>query len=49
MWGAYPTNYLTTDRQGFSDPRNIAVVDVDGIRCMELRVVSGKQRQTKAF
>jgi hypothetical protein len=42
MWGAYPTNYLTTDKQGFYDPANIAVVDVDGVRAMELRVVSGK-------
>jgi hypothetical protein len=29
MWSAYPTNHLTTDKQGFHDPRNIAVVDVD--------------------
>jgi hypothetical protein len=42
MWGAYPTNYLTTDKQGSYDPGNIAVVDVDGVRAMELRVVSGK-------
>jgi hypothetical protein len=41
MWGAYPTNYLTTDKQGFYDPGNIAVVDVDGTCAMELRVVSG--------
>jgi hypothetical protein len=41
MWGAYPTKYLTTGKQGFYDPGNIAVVDVDGTRAMELRVVSG--------
>ena len=46
MWGAYPTHYLTTDKQGFYDPKNIAVVDVDGTRCMELRVVSGKNNGT---
>ena len=46
MWSAYPTHYLTTDKQGFYDPKNIAVVDVDGIRCMELRVVSGKNNGT---
>jgi hypothetical protein len=46
MWGAYPTNYLTTDKQGFYDPKNIAVVDVDGTRAMELRVVSGKNNGT---
>src|SRR5688572_21250450 len=46
MCGTYPTNYLTTDKQGFYDPRNIAVVDVDGTRCMELRVVSGKTNGT---
>jgi hypothetical protein len=40
-WSAYPTNYLTTDKQGFYDPGNIAVVDVDGTRAMEIRVVSG--------
>jgi hypothetical protein len=39
MWGAYPTNYLMTGKQGFYDPGNIAVVDVDGTRAMELRVV----------
>jgi hypothetical protein len=38
----YPTHYLTSDKQGFYDPKNIAGVDGDGTRCMELRVVSGK-------
>jgi hypothetical protein len=42
MWGAYPTHYLTTDKQSFYDPANIAVVDVDGVRPMELRAVSGR-------
>ena len=46
MWGAYPEHYLTTDKQGFYDPDNIAVVDADGIRAMELRVVSGKNNGT---
>jgi hypothetical protein len=46
MWGAYPVQYQTTDKQGFYDPKNIAVVDVDGTRCMELRVVSGKTNGT---
>ena len=32
----------STDKKGIYDPANIAVVDVDGVRCMELRVVSGK-------
>ena len=42
MWGAYPTHYLTTVKQSFYDPANIAVVDVDGVRAMELRAVSGR-------
>jgi hypothetical protein len=46
MWSAYPDNYQTTDKRGFYDPDNIAVVDVDGTRAMELRVVSGKANGT---
>jgi hypothetical protein len=44
--GAYPEHYLTTDKKGFCDPDNIAAVDVDGVRAMELRVVSGKNNGT---
>ena len=32
--------------KGFYDPDNIAVVDVDGTRAMELRVVPGKANGT---
>lgn len=46
MWSAYPENYLSTDKKGFYDPDNIAVVDVNGTRAMELRVVSGKTNGT---
>jgi hypothetical protein len=46
MWGAYPEHYLTTDKKGFYDPDNIGVVDVDGVRAMELRVVSGNNNGT---
>jgi hypothetical protein len=45
FWSAYPENYLTTDKKGFYDP-DIAIVDVDGTRAMELRVVSGKTNGT---
>ena len=45
LWSAYPENYLTTDKKGFYDP-DIAIVDVDGTRAMELRVVSGKTNGT---
>jgi hypothetical protein len=27
-WGAYPTNYLVTDKQGFYDPGQISVKDI---------------------
>jgi hypothetical protein len=44
--GAYPEHYLTTDKKGLYDPANIAIVDVDGTRALELRVVSGRTNGT---
>jgi hypothetical protein len=40
--GRLPNQLPDDGKQGFYDPRKIAVVDVDGTRCMELQVVSGK-------
>jgi len=45
--GRYPEHYESTDKKGFYDPDNIDVIDVDGTRCMELRVVSGKDRRNR--
>ena len=42
MWSAYPTNYVSTDKLGIYDPYNIEVVELDGQKVMQVRVVSGK-------
>jgi hypothetical protein len=42
MWSAYPTNYVSTDKLGIYDPYNIEVVDLDGVKVMQVRVVSGR-------
>src|SRR5215203_6861358 len=36
MWSAYPTNYVSTDKLGIYDPYNIEVVDLDGLKVMQV-------------
>jgi hypothetical protein len=42
MWSAYPTNYVSTDKQGIYEPYNIEMVEFDGLKVMQIRVVSGR-------
>ena len=41
-WGAYPTSFSTTSKQGYYDPDRISVIDTPaGLRVMQCRLVPG--------